>query len=179
MVGDAYNMRHPLTGGGMTVAFNDAVLLTELLRPGGEIGLKDGREGLEDWEKIRGGLRGWFWKRKNLAGVVNVLSMALYDLFGGSEGECGVSCSLSFVGGPTFCHIEHDLQGRSLPSCSSLIRERCQSSILYLLPPQPVPESRKPELTPESDLVVLREGCFRYFQLGGECVAGPVGFLSV
>ena len=31
----------------------------------------------------------------------------------------------------------------------------------------------------ETDLVVLREGCFRYFQLGGECVAGPVGFLSV
>ena len=33
LLGDAMNMRHPLTGGGMTVAFNDAVLLSELLTP--------------------------------------------------------------------------------------------------------------------------------------------------
>lgn len=87
MVGDAYNMRHPLTGGGMTVAFNDAVILTRMLRPGGDMGLPAGREGLEDWNKIASGLRTWFWERKNLAGTVNVLSMALYDLFGGSDGE--------------------------------------------------------------------------------------------
>ena len=31
LAGDAMNMRHPLTGGGMSVAMNDAVLLTELL----------------------------------------------------------------------------------------------------------------------------------------------------
>ena len=87
MVGDAYNMRHPLTGGGMTVAFNDAVILTRMLKPGGDMGLAPGREGMEDWDRIAEGLRGWFWERKNLSGVVNVLSMALYDLFGGSDGE--------------------------------------------------------------------------------------------
>jgi squalene monooxygenase len=27
-------------------------------------------------------------------------------------------------------------------------------------------------------LAVLREGCFKYFEMGGECVAGPVGLLS-
>ncbi|ORX40274.1 squalene epoxidase-domain-containing protein [Kockovaella imperatae] len=85
MVGDAYNMRHPLTGGGMTVAFNDAVILSDMLAPGGRLNLKPGREGLEDWETIAGGLRDWFWERKHLAGVVNVLSMALYDLFGGAD----------------------------------------------------------------------------------------------
>jgi len=30
----------------------------------------------------------------------------------------------------------------------------------------------------EPDLEILREGCFRYFELGGECIAGPVGLLS-
>lgn len=33
LIGDAFNMRHPLTGGGMTVAFSDIVLLRDLLRP--------------------------------------------------------------------------------------------------------------------------------------------------
>lgn len=31
LVGDAYNMRHPLTGGGMTVGLHDAAILTRLL----------------------------------------------------------------------------------------------------------------------------------------------------
>lgn len=85
MVGDAWNMRHPLTGGGMTVAFNDAVLLTELLRPSkgeGDGGLED----LHEWEEIAGRLQGWYWERKKLASVVNILSIALYDLFG-ANGE--------------------------------------------------------------------------------------------
>lgn len=34
LAGDAMNMRHPLTGGGMSVALNDAVILTELLGGG-------------------------------------------------------------------------------------------------------------------------------------------------
>lgn len=33
LLGDAFNMRHPLTGGGMTVALSDIVLLRDLLRP--------------------------------------------------------------------------------------------------------------------------------------------------
>lgn len=81
----------------MTVAFNDAVILTRMLRPGGDMGLSAGREGLDDWGKIAEGLRGWFWERKNLAGTVNVLSMALYDLFGGSDGQSSpalVRCQL-------------------------------------------------------------------------------------
>ncbi|EIW73585.1 hypothetical protein TREMEDRAFT_42427 [Tremella mesenterica DSM 1558] len=112
LIGDAWNMRHPLTGGGMTVAFADAVLLTEYLRPCPE--LPEGREGLEDWAVIGERVRKWFWRRKHLAAVVNILSVALYDLFGGAN----------------------------------------------------------------EDLAILREGCFKYFELGGECVAGPVGLLS-
>lgn len=33
LLGDAFNMRHPLTGGGMTVALADVVVLRDLLRP--------------------------------------------------------------------------------------------------------------------------------------------------
>lgn len=33
LLGDAFNMRHPLTGGGMTVALSDIVLLRNLLKP--------------------------------------------------------------------------------------------------------------------------------------------------
>nr|DAD41592.1 TPA_asm: hypothetical protein HUJ06_015915 [Nelumbo nucifera] len=33
LMGDAFNMRHPLTGGGMTVAMSDIVVLRNLLRP--------------------------------------------------------------------------------------------------------------------------------------------------
>lgn len=32
-MGDAFNMRHPLTGGGMTVALSDIVILRDLLKP--------------------------------------------------------------------------------------------------------------------------------------------------
>ena len=33
LLGDAFNMRHPLTGGGMTVALSDIVILRDLLKP--------------------------------------------------------------------------------------------------------------------------------------------------
>lgn len=33
LLGDAFNMRHPLTGGGMTVALSDCNLLCNLLQP--------------------------------------------------------------------------------------------------------------------------------------------------
>ncbi|CDP17553.1 unnamed protein product [Coffea canephora] len=33
LLGDAFNIRHPLTGGGMTVALSDVVVLRDLLRP--------------------------------------------------------------------------------------------------------------------------------------------------
>nr|XP_011459656.1 PREDICTED: squalene monooxygenase-like [Fragaria vesca subsp. vesca] len=33
LLGDSFNMRHPLTGGGMSVALTDIVLLSDLLRP--------------------------------------------------------------------------------------------------------------------------------------------------
>jgi squalene monooxygenase len=76
VVGDAWNMRHPLTGGGMSVALADVGHLVRIL--GSSPALPD----LDDWERYAGQIASWHWQRKNLASVVNVLSVALYDLFG-------------------------------------------------------------------------------------------------
>ncbi|KAJ7582568.1 squalene epoxidase-domain-containing protein [Mycena floridula] len=105
LLGDAWNMRHPLTGGGMTVAFNDVVLLRDLL---GSI------HDLSDWNQVKEALSKWHWTRKPLSSTINILSVALYDLFG-ADGE---------------------------------------------------------------ELAVLRTGCFKYFERGGECINGPVSLLS-
>ena len=119
VVGDAMNMRHPLTGGGMTVGLWDAVHLTEAL--GGAdwaplSGDKPARKPLDlsDWSSLRPALRSWHWNRKGLASVINILAQALYSLFGADD----------------------------------------------------------------ANLEVLREGCFKYFEMGGECVNGPVSLLS-
>lgn len=74
MIGDAMNMRHPLTGGGMTVALNDVVLLRALLSP--EV-VPD----LDDTKLIYKQMQTFHWQRKNLTSVINILAQALYQLF--------------------------------------------------------------------------------------------------
>ncbi|GLB41490.1 putative squalene epoxidase [Lyophyllum shimeji] len=105
LLGDAWNMRHPLTGGGMTVALHDVVMLRSML---GAV------QDLSDWAEVRNVLKRWHWARKPLASTVNILSFALYDLFGADDEE----------------------------------------------------------------LAVLRTGCFKYFERGGDCITGPVSLLS-
>ncbi|EIW85971.1 squalene epoxidase [Coniophora puteana RWD-64-598 SS2] len=76
LIGDAWNMRHPLTGGGMTVALNDVVILSRML--GGTLDYKN-------WDRMSDMLHQWHWARKPLSATVNILSVALYDLFGADE----------------------------------------------------------------------------------------------
>jgi squalene monooxygenase len=114
-------MRHPLTGGGMTVAFSDIVILRPLLAA-----VPD----LSDWNQVKRALDRWYRDRKPLASTVNILSVALYDLFG-ADGGC-----------PAFI-FDYQLTVLTAP-----------------------------------ELEVLRTGCFKYFELGGECVNGPVSILS-
>ncbi|XP_062935723.1 squalene monooxygenase isoform X1 [Cynocephalus volans] len=107
LLGDAYNIRHPLTGGGMTVAFNDVKLWRKLLK-----GIPD----LYDDAAVFQAKKSFYWMRKRSHSfVVNVLAQALYELFSATD----------------------------------------------------------------DNLHQLRKACFFYFKLGGECVAGPVGLLSV
>ncbi len=107
LLGDAMNMRHPLTGGGMTVALNDVVLLRNLLSP-------DKVPDLANSKIVLHQMRSFHWQRKSLTAVINILAQALYSLFAAND-----------------------------PS-----------------------------------LKYLQIGCFRYFQLGGQCIDGPVGLLA-
>jgi len=76
-LGDAWNMRHPLTGGGMTVALSDCVTLRDSLSS-----LKDFR----DRQAVLRILRSSFLpKRKPLAVTINILANALYDVFSASN----------------------------------------------------------------------------------------------
>ncbi|CAK7263118.1 Squalene epoxidase [Sporothrix epigloea] len=74
LLGDAYNMRHPLTGGGMTVALNDALIISELLAPGR---VPD----LGDHAAVARAMGDFHWSRKRLTSIINVLAQALYALF--------------------------------------------------------------------------------------------------
>uniref|UniRef100_A0A8C4FCQ8 Squalene monooxygenase n=1 Tax=Dicentrarchus labrax TaxID=13489 RepID=A0A8C4FCQ8_DICLA len=107
LLGDAYNMRHPLTGGGMSVALNDVRIWRSLLQNIPD--LSDDRAMLQAKKKFH-------WERKSSHSfVVNVLAQALYELFAATD----------------------------------------------------------------NNLHELRKACFQYFKLGGECIAGPIGLLSV
>ena len=74
IIGDAMNMRHPLTGGGMTVALTDVVLLSELLSP-------EQVPRLENTKLVLKQMQTFHWRRKNLTAVINILAQALYALF--------------------------------------------------------------------------------------------------
>lgn len=78
VLGDAMNMRHPLTGGGMTVAFNDVVVLSGLLADVADLG---------DAKAMRGVIKTFHWRRKSLSSIINVLAMALYSLFAADSKE--------------------------------------------------------------------------------------------
>jgi squalene monooxygenase len=130
LLGDAWNMRHPLTGGGMTVALADVVLLAPMLAA---------EPDLADWHALTDVLHRWHWARKPLAATINILSVALYDLFS-ADGA---------YSGPT--------SPRFSPRSDAYVL-RAEHSDKYL--------------------AILRTGCFKYFERGGECVRGPVSLLS-
>lgn len=78
LMGDAFNMRHPLTGGGMTVALSDIVVLRDLLRP-----LQD----LNDAASLCSYLECFYTLRKPVASTINTLAGALYKVFCASPDE--------------------------------------------------------------------------------------------
>lgn len=80
ILGDALNMRHPLTGGGMTVALNDVVVIRDLLSP-------ENVPNLADTKKVLNQLSTFHWRRKNSSSVINILAQALYALFA-ADGTC-------------------------------------------------------------------------------------------
>uniref|UniRef100_A0A665UCE4 Squalene monooxygenase n=1 Tax=Echeneis naucrates TaxID=173247 RepID=A0A665UCE4_ECHNA len=107
LLGDAYNMRHPLTGGGMSVALNDVCIWRSLLQ--------------------------------NIPDLYDDAAMLQVN-----------EATVIF-----FIRVDHT------PMMSFKILIHTLHSIKY------------------NSLHELRRACFQYFKLGGECIAGPIGLLSV
>lgn len=76
LLGDAFNMRHPLTGGGMTVALSDANLLCDMLRP-----LSDFTNPVATSDATSA----FYIKRKPISATINTLANALYKVFKASK----------------------------------------------------------------------------------------------
>lgn len=72
LLGDAFNMRHPLTGGGMTVALTDCTLLSNMLQPLGD---------LSDALRTARCTADFYTARKPTAATINTLANALYKVF--------------------------------------------------------------------------------------------------
>jgi 2-polyprenyl-6-methoxyphenol hydroxylase-like FAD-dependent oxidoreductase len=71
LLGDAFNMRHPLTGGGMTVALSDTRLLCEMLQP---------LPSFEDAIATARSTAEFYTKRKPVSATINTLANALYKV---------------------------------------------------------------------------------------------------
>lgn len=72
LLGDAFNMRHPLTGGGMTVALSDCKLLCDLLQP-----LPSFADAVATASKTSD----FYVRRKPMCATINTLANALYKVF--------------------------------------------------------------------------------------------------
>lgn len=72
LLGDAFNMRHPLTGGGMTVALSDILIIRDLLRTVPQ---------LQDSAAVADRMTSFYQLRKPLSATINILANALYTLF--------------------------------------------------------------------------------------------------
>eukprot|EP00164_Ancoracysta_twista_P019272 GFYU01033808.1.p1 GENE.GFYU01033808.1~~GFYU01033808.1.p1 ORF type:complete len:272 (+),score=91.65 GFYU01033808.1:402-1217(+) len=72
LLGDSFNMRHPLTGGGMTVALNDVKNICDLL---------EDVKCMSDRALVEQKIRQFYDIRKPLAATVNILATALYGVF--------------------------------------------------------------------------------------------------
>jgi squalene monooxygenase len=71
LIGDAYNMRHPMTGSGMTVALNDVRQLTELLSTCDP----------HDAKALDSAIASFYRRREALAATLDMLAGALYEIF--------------------------------------------------------------------------------------------------
>lgn len=76
LIGDSLNMRHAVTGGGMTVGLSDVVLLRDLLRP-----LND----LSNAASICKYLESFYILRKPTAFAINTLASTLHIVFSSSD----------------------------------------------------------------------------------------------
>jgi squalene monooxygenase len=111
LLGDAMNMRHPLTGGGMTVALHDVVILSELLHP-------DRVPNLGDADAVRDAMKVFHWRRKSLSSIINVMAQALYSLFAARDDR-----QLQILQRGCYDYFERGYTDEPLGMMSGILRE--------------------------------------------------------
>jgi len=95
LIGDSLNMRHPLTGGGMTVGLKDVQIFTELMSS-----VTD----LKDSVKLDSAIRQFYASRKAPNAVINVLADALYRVFCAEQEDMRAGCYSYLARGGHFVH---------------------------------------------------------------------------
>uniref|UniRef100_A0A7S0T6U4 Squalene monooxygenase n=1 Tax=Erythrolobus madagascarensis TaxID=708628 RepID=A0A7S0T6U4_9RHOD len=86
LLGDSFNMRHPLTGGGMTVALSDVKLIQQLFF---DIAKKASPDSSTVWSGERDvsrAIRQFYTRRRPRSSTINILADALYAVFCGAGG---------------------------------------------------------------------------------------------
>ena len=84
LLGDSFNMRHPLTGGGMTVALSDIATFKSTLEPLGP-SFRDGQSDAYNISGIQKAVDEFYAHRTRPALTINTLANALYKVFTKSE----------------------------------------------------------------------------------------------
>ncbi|KAI8991646.1 squalene epoxidase-domain-containing protein [Mycotypha africana] len=80
LLGDALNVRSPLTGGGMTVALEDVLTVRDLLS-------KENIPSFTESELIIQAMDAFHWKRKRYSACINCLAMSLYSVFAAQSSD--------------------------------------------------------------------------------------------
>ena len=88
LMGDAVNMRHPLTGGGMTVGVKDVQCLVRCLQGEGGKGLTE----LNDADKVERVVGEYYGRRGAGVRAINILADALYAVFSADYAALRLSC---------------------------------------------------------------------------------------
>jgi len=76
LIGDSLNMRHPITGGGMTVAFTDVKFLCEILSALGSF---------TDHSELNTAIERFYDERHHHTSTINILANALYRVLSHEE----------------------------------------------------------------------------------------------
>ncbi|MCB9222611.1 MAG: FAD-dependent monooxygenase [Crocinitomicaceae bacterium] len=71
LLGDSLNMRHPVTGGGMTATFNDIISLNKALKT----------VDFHDADKLENAIQSYYNTRSKDVETINILANALYKVF--------------------------------------------------------------------------------------------------
>lgn len=116
LLGDSFNMRHPLTGGGMTVALNDVCILRKLLRDTPDLAAENA---------LCYSLHNFHRDRKPLSTTINILANALYSVFCATDDpalqEMRVACFDYLAAGGRCTHDPMGLIGGIKPYPTLLV----------------------------------------------------------